>query len=183
MFRRHGSLVVSLVIIASFFYIQQGVLAVQVPPVVFVAPHNAGFYVELSAQLAVSGITQVVHIESPEELLRHVSSDEWRSLLVAYLSKHQLHNGQRVTVNMNLAGEWLVQCDFMSAQRRMVLGIPLHPDRMSRTDWLALPGVGERMAQKIVANEAQYGKFYTYEALGRVSGIASKTLERWRDYF
>jgi len=183
MFGRQGSFVVALVILTLFVSVQQGVLAPQVPPVVFKACESSGYYVELPVNLTSSKFTRIVHVQSKQDALSHVSHDVARRVLRDYFQQHQLYNGQRIIFNKDDKGKWFVQVDYISAERRMTLGVSLHPDRMSNSDWLALPGVGERMARKIVENQERYGKFYTFEALKRVKGIGTKTLDAWRSVF
>jgi 2-isopropylmalate synthase len=65
----------------------------------------------------------------------------------------------------------------------VVLGIPLHPDRMSRADWIALPGIGEQLATRIEVDRQKYGEFGRLEALERVKGIGPAKLQALRPYF
>lgn len=183
MFERHGTLIVAMVIIASLVYVQQGILALQVSPVAFRASQSVGYYIELPASLTASGLEQVVHVNSSQDLLAYICDDTAIPLLQVYLQQHKLCSGQRIVFGRGSLGGWLVRIDFMSAERRLTLGVPLHPDQMSRSDWLALPGVGTRIAQKIVENQESYGDFYTFDALKRVNGIGAKTLDRWRPFF
>lgn len=182
MFYRHGSLAVAMVIVLSLLSIRQGVLAPQVPPVAFQTPKCSGLYVELASNLTLSEFPQVVHIHCAQELTQYINSERVVALLEESLHHHQLLNGQRI----NLVDEnekWSIDFGFMSAQRRVTLGIPLHPDQMSETDWIMLPGVGEHLAKKIVENQKEFGSFGTYQALARVKGIGSKSLVRWGELF
>lgn len=72
---------------------------------------------------------------------------------------------------------------WMPARQRLALGIPLHPDRMSREDWVALPGIGERMALRIEEDRQKYGDFFRFEALERVKGIGPAKLKALRPFF
>lgn len=77
----------------------------------------------------------------------------------------------------------IVQRGWMPASQRMALGIPLHPDRMSRSDWVALPGAGEKLAAKIHRDRQNNGDFGSLEALARVSGIGPGKISRWEPFF
>jgi len=72
---------------------------------------------------------------------------------------------------------------WMPAAQRIALGIPLHPDRMSVEDWVALPGIGPKLAQAIDVERQQNGDFGSMEGLQRVKGIGSKRLAAWEKYF
>jgi len=72
---------------------------------------------------------------------------------------------------------------WMMASQRMALGIALHPDRMSRTDWYALPGVGPNLAERIENDRQKNGEFGSLDALSRVPGIGKKRLDHWKMFF
>ena len=77
----------------------------------------------------------------------------------------------------------LIERSWMSASHRMALEIPLHPDRMSRRDWKALPGIGEFLAERIENNRQKNGDFGCLETLTRVKGIGEKRVNRWKKFF
>lgn len=72
---------------------------------------------------------------------------------------------------------------WMPAAQRIVLGIPLHPDRMSGDDWEALAGIGPRIAQAIEEERQRNGDFGSLAGLQRVKGIGPKRLSAWRQFF
>jgi competence protein ComEA len=72
---------------------------------------------------------------------------------------------------------------WMPASQRLVLGIPLRPDTMSEEDWQALPGIGPKLAHRIVEDRQKNGGFASLEDLGRVSGIGPGRIRAWRKYF
>ena len=76
-----------------------------------------------------------------------------------------------------------IQCDWISAGRRMALGVKLHPDRMSEQDWQALPGIGPALAHRIEMDRQVNGGFGRLEALRRVNGIGPKRIAAWRRFF
>ena len=76
-----------------------------------------------------------------------------------------------------------VEQSWMPARQRLALGIPLHPDRMSRDDWQTLPGIGEKLAAQIELDRQKYGDFGSFEALDRVKGIGPAKLKALRAFF
>jgi competence protein ComEA len=72
---------------------------------------------------------------------------------------------------------------WMPASQRLVLGIRLRPDTMSEEDWQALPGIGPKLAHRIVEDRQKNGGFASLEDLGRVSGIGPGRIRAWRKYF
>ena len=77
----------------------------------------------------------------------------------------------------------IVRRGWMSANKRIALGIPLHPDRMSRADWVALPGIGDKLAERIHLDRQKNGEFGSLDALSRVPGIGKKRLDHWKMFF
>jgi competence protein ComEA len=71
----------------------------------------------------------------------------------------------------------------MKAKERMLLGIPLDPDRMDFADWDSLPGIGPGLAKSIMADRHNYGAFGSIESLQRVPGIGEKKLKDLKKYF
>lgn len=71
----------------------------------------------------------------------------------------------------------------MGARERMLLRIPLHPDRMAPHEWSLLPAIGPVLAQRIVTDRHQNGAFGSVEGLLRVPGIGPGKLSAIRRYF
>lgn len=92
-------------------------------------------------------------------------------------------NGAQYLVSKKGQKFEIVQRGWMSAGQRMALGIPLHPDRMSGSDWLALPGVGVKLAERIRIDRQKNGDFGRFDALQRVKGIGPSKIARWEDFF
>ncbi len=72
---------------------------------------------------------------------------------------------------------------WMTADRRMVLAIPLQPQTMTSDDWQALPGIGPKLAAAIELDRQKNGDFRSLADLERVPGIGSGRLSAWRKYF
>ncbi len=49
-------------------------------------------------------------------------------------------------------------------------------------EWTQLPGIGDTLAQRIVADRQAHGPFRTIDELTRVKGIGEKTLEKLRPH-
>ena len=77
----------------------------------------------------------------------------------------------------------IVQRGWMSAGKRIALGIALHPDRMSSSDWVALPGIGKKLAEKIHTDRQKNGDFGSLDALKRVKGVGPGRIATWRTFF
>lgn len=59
---------------------------------------------------------------------------------------------------------------------------PIDLNRASRAELMSLPGVGEKLAQRIEQHRAQHGPFLSIEELQKVPGIGPAILERLRPW-
>ena len=105
-----------------------------------------------------------------------------RQLLESFPDQ-SVFSGEIIKV-LNSEGESLrIERSWLSARHRMLLHIPLHPDRMTTLDWETLPGVGPKLAAAIEVDRQKNGDFDEFSALNRVKGIGPKKLEAWQAYF
>jgi competence protein ComEA len=92
-------------------------------------------------------------------------------------------SGERIEVR-KLEGKYFkIERSWLSARHRMLLQVPLHPDRMTPLDWESLPGIGPKLAAVIETDRQNNGDFDEFFALKRVKGIGPKKLEAWQEYF
>jgi competence protein ComEA len=104
-------------------------------------------------------------------------------LLLENLPDQPVLSGERIKVIKSEGKYFLFERSWLSARHRMLLQIPLHPDRMTLLDWEALPGVGPKLAALIENDRQKNGQFNQFFALERVKGIGPKKLEAWQEYF
>lgn len=130
-----------------------------------------------------SVIVALAAADKSAHLLHHVASPDMRSALEQYLAAHHPVSGQRLSVVRGSNKKVHIVDDYMSAARRMVLDIPLHPDHMTRKDWQALPGIGKNLAADIITERQKNGSFGTVAALVRVHGIGRVKLKAVQTFF
>lgn len=70
----------------------------------------------------------------------------------------------------------------LSGRERVLLGLPLDPNRASAEDLAAVPGLTPRLAAEIVADRERRGPFRTVEEVDRVRGIGPARLNRARAF-
>ncbi len=71
----------------------------------------------------------------------------------------------------------------MGAEEKVLLGIPLDLNRMSRSDWEYLPGIGGTIAKKLVEYRQINGDFASPDDLKRVPGIGAARLRKIEGFF
>jgi len=174
--------VLTLTIIAFVVLRQEGPGELVAP--VFVSSPDKICYVEFSFPCLGHKITKLVSFSDAvgqeillNELKCPVCEKEMKLVLKQYLAKHHVESGQRLTIVAVSMDQLWVLSEYMGAAQRQVLGIPLHPDRMTEADWSSLPGIGEKMATAIVEERRRNGAFGSFLALKRVRGIADKKIK------
>jgi competence protein ComEA len=63
---------------------------------------------------------------------------------------------------------------------RRPVKFPIDLNKGQRQDFLELPGIGEKLAERIVEYRKDHGRFQSIEDLRRVKGIGKKRMERLR---
>ncbi|HSC35680.1 MAG TPA: ComEA family DNA-binding protein [Thermodesulfobacteriota bacterium] len=70
----------------------------------------------------------------------------------------------------------------ISGIKSISLGIPIGINSATAEDLEALPGIGEKLALRIVDYRNEYGKFQNVDALLEVNGMGEKKLSRIKPY-
>jgi len=94
-----------------------------------------------------------------------------------------IESGRRIDLLVQESEIQAIYFSWMTAGQRVVLDIPLHPDRMTLPDWEFLPGVGAKTAAIIDGNRQKFGKFGSLEGLRRIKGVGSSKIGAWRNFF
>ena len=66
---------------------------------------------------------------------------------------------------------------WMSGERLLALGIPIPLNECSREDLVAIPGIGDATAVRILERRASLGRFQSYREVAEVPGVGPKTME------
>ena len=104
-------------------------------------------------------------------------------LLADPLAESRLYDGASVELYEKKGESMALSVGWLSARQRLALGVALHPDRMSQEDWVALPGIGEKLAGQIELDRQKYGDFGSLAALERVKGIGPAKLKVLQPFF
>ncbi|MBE0503138.1 MAG: helix-hairpin-helix domain-containing protein [Desulfuromonadales bacterium] len=97
--------------------------------------------------------------------------------------REPIHSGEVLKVSKTEGESFRLERSWLSARHRILLQIPLHPDRMTALDWETLPGIGPKLAMAIESDRQKNGEFNEFSALKRVKGVGAKKLETWQEYF
>ena len=70
----------------------------------------------------------------------------------------------------------------LTLQEKMLLGIPLPLNRLTKEELEMLPHISGRVAQRIVEYRSKNGPYKSMDALLNISGVGPKTLEFVRPF-
>lgn len=151
------------------------------PPAVVVSA--GGIRVMLGEGFVDAGVHQFSDAVTPADVIKMTETIAPVQTPGGELWLRPLTTGERLDLTPESPQGGVLRRGYMSAEARMLLGIPLHPERMSRDDWQALPGIGEKLATAIELDRQKNGDFGSLAALRRVKGVGPGRLKSWEKYF
>lgn len=147
-------------------------------------PSEQGFiHVELNGPGLESGVYQFYDGLTPQGVIKLTGLGLTENLSDFATWMRPLKNGESLRLIKKDQKIASLQRGWMPASHRIVMGVPLHPDQMCRHDWIALPGAGPVLADRIENDRQKNGEFGSYAALARVNGIGKKRLDDWKKFF
>lgn len=146
--------------------------------------HPPGIWVQLGDGFVDAGMVRQFNDDS--RLLDVISLTQDSDALLSIRkgeAEVRLEAGMRIDLKQQGTDLQQIYYSWMPAGQRIGLGIKLHPDRMTESDWRFLPGIGPKLAARIALNRQNNGEFGSFEALRRIKGVGKKKMEAWRKYF
>lgn len=150
---------------------------------VFFVPKPGSLTVALGAGFSLPGIHQIFDGTDLDDVIRMAAPDLPPGCHVQSGPKPALVDGESLELSWNEGQGVEIKRGFMSAGQRMILGVRLHPDRMTLRDWEALPGIGPKLAERIEEDRQKNGDFGVWSEVQRVKGIGPRRIEALEKYF
>ncbi len=175
---RGNLLLIGFLLIIFIFNMSRALFHAEDSPVFLSEPTDL-VPVELASGFARQGIHQYIDGFCWLDVIKMTDAALDETLRTSRLLSRPIMAGERVDLVIKSAIIKEVRVGWMSAAKRVALGIPLHPDRMSEEDWQVLPGIGRKLAGKIEQNRQEYGEFGSIQNLLRVPGIGKGRLTSW----
>ena len=143
-------------------------------------------FVHVSGEVNNPGLCQVQHDARVADAVQAAGGFTERSDADTVNLARPVQDGEHIHINAKVEGESVTSTvseeggdsTGESAQSASKL---VNINQASKQDLVALPGIGESTAQKIVADRQSNGPFESIEDLKRVSGIGDRKLEALRD--
>ena len=140
-------------------------------------------WVELGEGFPNPGVHQFIDGTTSGGVIEMALSGKNVSAIPSAVLNRPLRSGEFISLRVEDTEIVSINSGWMKASRRMVLRIPLQPQTMNSNDWLALPGIGPKLAERIEADRQKNGEFSTFSELLRVPGIGPGRLEAWSKYY
>jgi competence protein ComEA len=180
---RRTSLTLLIFLVFGIFHYSRWALSVreELPAVVRLQPQLST--VAVTDSKGIYGLYQFSDGSKLMDVIILTEGDAVAKQLLESLPDQSVLSGEFIKV-LNIEGKYLrIERSWLSARHRILLQIPLHPDRMTPLDWETLPGIGPKLAAAIEVDRQKNGDFDEFFALQRVKGIGPKKLAAWQAYF
>ena len=106
--------------------------------------------------------------------LRSANQLEWDS--------KQTSNSSKIHIMADPSGVAHLRLGRMSVPTSLALGVPLNVNQASVSELALVPGINEKLAERIVTFRRSKGRFSKLEDLSGVKGIGPATVNRLRPY-
>ena len=127
----------------------RAVFSIEESPPAFFVPEPAAIWVELGEGFPRPGVHQFIDGSTLRTAIEMTFGGGAPCLERLELPENPLKSGEALSVIMKHGEIININRSWMAASQRMVLAIPLRPETMSSADWLALPGIGPKLAARI----------------------------------
>lgn len=175
-------MVTLLLLTAGIQYGRVDLLTEENPPAVSVSQSD-GIWVELGEGFPVPGVHQFIDDMTLRGVIQMTTGHNGIILCENNGLDRPLASGDFLSLEFEDAEIIKINRGWMTAARRMILNIPLRPQTMTAADWLALPGIGVKLANSIEQDRQKNGDFASFAELERVPGIGPGRLAAWKKYF
>ena len=90
----------------------------------------------------------------------------------------KLETGSKISIGPEMS----ISVGLMDGEKRLLFHLPIDINRATPEDFEALPGIGEKLAQRIVKSRNEYDVFQSVDDLKRVKGIGEKKLANIKEF-
>jgi len=144
---------------------------------------DGGVVVRLAGDVPRPGVYRFADGTTVESAIKMTVGGHALTGKVSVVGGRRLAAGDLVTVRGASGQPAVFVLEKMPVKERMLLGVRLDPDQLTREEWTALPGIGPVLAERIETERHKNGAFGGLEGLSRVPGIGPGKLKTLQRYF
>jgi competence protein ComEA len=150
----------------------------------FIAPSSVRGYVRISGDVRHAGMYPISANTMTIDVIKMAGpvSSSMKSLSGVDDLAH-LESGMALHVTVSPQGAMLMTKNMMTANERLVMGVPLDINVMSESDFDRLPGIGPKMARRIVEYRQNNGGIMKVTDLLLIDGIGEKKYNQLLKFF
>ena len=149
----------------------------------FFNDHLNGITVKIVGNVEFPGIYRLPEKSKSESVINMTVPSREKIFFDIKDSQLQLKNGDVVEILRDSRQHIRITVKKMQVRERIILGIPLDPNRMNIEDWDVLPGIGPVLAERIVHDRQLNGDFTSFLDLKRVPGLGKVKVQKLASYF
>jgi len=138
--------------------------------------------VEISGEVRNPGVHLFQNPPTLREAIQRAGGLKQNVRLDTALSSEVLETGTLLAVEKEKAQEIKIKLGRMAANKLLVFSIPLDLNRISTEDLCLIPGIGESLAEEIVAYRGRRRGFRSVEELKKVKGIGEKKYQSIKNF-
>ena len=117
-----------------------------------------------------------------EEALIKAGGIQRKKIVNPHVLNHTLDAGSKIVVIRNAKHMLTIELARMEPEKCIVFSIPLNLNEVEETHLSLIPGIGPRLAQRIIHCRSKKGGFRNMEELMEVKGIGEKKLGNLERY-
>jgi competence protein ComEA len=141
------------------------------------------YVVEVSGEVRNPGVYLFQNPPTLREAIKRAGGLKQNAQFDKALSSEVLETWTFLAVEKEKAREITIKPGRMAANKLLVFSIPLDLNRISMEDLCLIPGIGESLAQEIVAYRERRKRFQSVEELKKIRGIGEKQYKSIKSFF
>jgi competence protein ComEA len=138
--------------------------------------------VEIAGDISNPGIHSFAREVTVEQALLRAGGTRSRKIDNPQVLNNTLNTGSKITVIRTANNMLTIELARMEPEKCIVFSIPLNLNEVEEEHLTLIPGIGPRLAQRIIQYRSKKGGFRKIEELMEVRGIGKKKLQNLERY-
>lgn len=139
-------------------------------------------YVEVVGDVQKQGIYRFAKGVTVREAVAEAGGTTGRMVLAEDISSQMISNGSKLIVSGGKGDSAIIKIRRMEPEKLLIYSIPIELNQATKEELVALPGIGENLAARIVEYRKAKREFSSLEELMEVKGIGRGKYERLKRF-